>query len=184
MNHARLVASLVLATSVSMPLCALTGCEERSAAQPLPFELVRKSGLGPPPAAASNAKSPAYRVFRDADNWARFWAAAFVDSTPTVDFETEFVLCVYQGMKSTGGYEIGVREIELENESLRVVLDLREPQPGDMLIQVETDPFAIYRVRVANAAGGPWKADELQLHFVERNGDSEQKLELGELAYP
>jgi hypothetical protein len=184
-NHVRLVASLVLATSVCIPLGgAMTGCEERSAPQPLAFELVTKSGLGPPPSATSNTQSPAYRMFDDAASWSRFWYGAFADSMPPVDFAAEFVLCVYQGMKSTGGYEIAVREIQLEDESLRVVLDLSEPRPGDMLIQVETDPYAIYKVRRAKTKGAMSKSSALRLLFVKRSGDSEQEIDVNALASP
>ena len=181
----RFVASLVLATSVSMALGGvMTGCEESATPTPVPFDLVTKSGLGPPSTVSSESESVAYRLFGDAESWSRYWEGAFADSVPSVRFADELVLCVYQGTKSTGGYAIEVRELYLENRALRVVLDLREPQPGDMLIQVVTDPYAIYRIQLPKDAVDVSKTSQPQLRFVQRIGDEEQKIEARNLGFP
>ena len=168
------MASLVLATSVCLALGgAVSGCKDSATPRTLSFELLTQSGLGPPSSLPSGTESVGYRVFDDTDSWTGFWSRAFTDAAPTVNFEREFVLCVYQGTKSTGGYAIAVEDVQLVQGTLRVVLDLKEPRPGDMLIQVITDPFAMYKVTIPPGSPQDIQATDLQMRFVQRQESGE-----------
>ncbi len=162
----------------------MSGCEQSSTPQPLEFELLTKSGLGPPPSMSSGTDALAYRVFADSESWARFSKSAFRDSVPAVSFDDAFVLCVYQGEKSTGGYAIAVEDVQWVEGGLRVVLNLTEPRPGDMLIQVITDPFAVYRVKKPSGAPDAAALDDVRLSFVRRSDAGEVPVQARKLNLP
>jgi len=155
-----------------------------SSAEPVPFELVTKSTLMPASAQLSKSDALGYQIITNAQDWSRYWVTVSEDSVPRVRFDDEFVLCVYQGTKPTGGYEIAVGEVRLDGNALRVALELRQPDPGAMLIQVITNPYAIYKVELPQAARGHSKPSELQIQFVQRTGDGDSKLQVRRLDFP
>ncbi len=174
------VASLVLATSV----CALLwGCGTSSPPVPVVFELITAGSIGSPAPSSMNT-APAYRLITDAETWTRFWQDASTETPPSVPFDDGFVLCVYQGTQSTGGYEIRIDAMRMEGDVLQVVLELREPRAGDMLIQVVTDPYAIYKVRLPQDAIGEFSITDLKLRFVRTGQHGEQPLEVHRLGLP
>ena len=181
--RARHVAGFVLAAGASVAFGGGTsGCATGPSPEPVHFELVTKSAL--PPAQQSPVGSLGYQIIADAQSWSRYGAQAFADSVPSIRFDDEFVLCVYQGEKPTGGYEITIRTLEIDAATLRVQLELHEPEPGAMLIQVVTNPYAIYRVQLPEAARAKTKPLDLELQFVQRRDGSESKLQVQRLDRP
>lgn len=179
-----LVASWVLATSVWAVFgVTVAGCQEEAMPEPVAFELLSRGGLGVAQPARPDPQAVAYRLIHDAATWREFWTQSSADSLPGVDFETEAVLCVYQGKKATGGYEISVHDLRLTGETLRVTLELREPNPGDMLIQVETDPYAIYKVQLPQAAREIDTAT-LDVEFQRHGAESDAPIAVQKLGAP
>ena len=66
------------------------------------------------------------------------------------DFEKNWIVAVFRGMVGTGGHGIRVAEIEKENETLKVTVDLSDPEPGHLVIQVISYPYHIITVPKEN----------------------------------
>ena len=62
------------------------------------------------------------------------------------DFDNNWVVAIFRGMVSTGGHGIRVKEIEKENETLKVAVDLSDPEPDQFVIQVISYPFHIITI--------------------------------------
>lgn len=55
-------------------------------------------------------------------------------------------LAVFWGEQPTGGYLVRVASARAEGDRVVVVLDLRRPQPGEMVTQALTHPYAVARL--------------------------------------
>lgn len=105
-------------------------------------------------------------VIEDKDAWLAFWEehqtgdfpsltgnfAPSSISLPKVDFTKEVVIAVFMGEQRTGGYAIGIEEINIlkkEGEAV-VTVDVTKPNPQDMTTQALTQPFHIIKVQKPN----------------------------------
>ena len=62
------------------------------------------------------------------------------------DFDNNWVVAIFRGMVGTSGHGIRVVEIEKENETLKVTVDLSDPKPDQFVLQVISYPFHIITV--------------------------------------
>jgi len=65
---------------------------------------------------------------------------------PAVDFETETVIAVFAGQKSSGGYGVEVTEVVETDWELIVYVDYTEPSEGSFTTQAITQPFQIISI--------------------------------------
>lgn len=56
------------------------------------------------------------------------------------------LVAVYMGQRSTGGYSLGVQEVNVDNGVLKLVVKFKEPKPGSMTTQAITSPYILLRV--------------------------------------
>ncbi|MGI9105788.1 MAG: DUF885 family protein [Pyrinomonadaceae bacterium] len=76
------------------------------------------------------------------NDWQRVWRVIGGERPrPEVNFDSRACLVVYQGQKSTGGYNIEVAEIRRDGTVLAVKVKERRPAFGDITTQVITSPF-------------------------------------------
>jgi hypothetical protein len=66
---------------------------------------------------------------------------------PEIDFAREMVIVVALGQISTGGYGIGVQDIQEGNDSVEVTVAKLSPGPNCLVIQIETAPLDIVRLK-------------------------------------
>jgi protease stability complex PrcB-like protein len=130
----------------------------------LPHELIVQD-TGMKQAGSEPQAPPSYRLFHDAGAFESYWQSTYGSAPPPVDFAREFVLCVHQGTKPTGGYAIAAREVQFDAAQRRLdcTLELTEPAPDAMLIQALTSPYAIYRVSLPT--GQPLPATKVEIRF-------------------
>lgn len=59
------------------------------------------------------------------------------------DYDTggDYYLLVFSGEKPTGGYTISVNSVQLESQTLKIIVEEKEPKASDPVIQVLTYPF-------------------------------------------
>jgi hypothetical protein len=94
----------------------------------------------------SGLTTPRHVVIRDEASYLKLWAEHAANSNlmalpPNVDFTREMVIAVAMGIRPTGGYLIEVVDVQLRGRSLRVLVGEREPRPGTLQIQQETQPY-------------------------------------------
>ena len=160
------------------------GCKAKVQVVPLPFErIVQDAGMNQ--AGTEPPATPAYRLFHDAGSWESFWERSVGPAPPAVDFAREFALCVYMGMKPTGGYAIAVRGVQFDaaHRRLDCTLELTKPDPGTMLIQVLTSPYAIYRVSLPTGVGMP-SGNEVEIRFYREQQGAKVPVELRHVQEP
>lgn len=56
------------------------------------------------------------------------------------------LIAVYMGQRPTGGYSLGVQEVDVDNGVLKLVVTFKEPKPGSMTTQAITSPYTLLRV--------------------------------------
>ncbi len=94
---------------------------------------------------------PQYVLVNSQDQLTNLWYKAYgsqlnVPPVPTIDFSRETVLAVFDGQKSTGGYDLKVRSVSVENGELYVDLVKQQPQQGQITTQALTSPWLLIHV--------------------------------------
>jgi len=81
-------------------------------------------------------------VIADEEEYQRLMSLAMLEEPEvSVDFDSQIILAVFQGPKNTGGYAISIMRATQEGSRVRVEVDVIEPEPGSMTIQVLTSPY-------------------------------------------
>lgn len=96
-------------------------------------------------AASSRKNAAAY----DTEAFKRLWQMAHGnDGTPlpAVDFTKEYVIGVFAGTRSSGGYSIEVSNVTDDAEARTVTITLTKPGPGCIQSQALTSPYQIVSV--------------------------------------
>ncbi len=94
---------------------------------------------------------PTYELVGSQDQLTNLWYQAYgsqlqVPQVPSIDFSRETVLAVFDGQKPTGGYDIKVRGVSVENGELYVDLVQQQPQQGQIATQALTSPWMLIHV--------------------------------------
>ena len=84
----------------------------------------------------------------DAGRWAALWKdlnSILVPARPipNVDFNRSFVVGLFLGTKSTGGYQVKIMRVEVRDEKIIVVARLTTPRPGMIITQALTQPYSL-----------------------------------------
>lgn len=124
--------------------CALEG-------KPLSWTKLRNLGHS-----GYGGKLPVLSVIVDYDTWRASGGVPVHDVSlmSQEDFLSSFVVIVYQGAKSTTGFETEVLSIKQQSDTLMVCVRFQEPYPGQALGQAETSPYYIVKIdRTAEMQG-------------------------------
>eukprot|EP00592_Proboscia_alata_P009567 CAMPEP_0194362314 /NCGR_PEP_ID=MMETSP0174-20130528/10053_1 /TAXON_ID=216777 /ORGANISM="Proboscia alata, Strain PI-D3" /LENGTH=165 /DNA_ID=CAMNT_0039135101 /DNA_START=59 /DNA_END=556 /DNA_ORIENTATION=+ len=96
------------------------------------------------------------KIFRTNDEFDQFWLEHKsiiypVPLEPNIDFEGDnaLVAAIFSGLKLTGGYEIYVTSVEMnDNEDIIVRYETSDPTPDDMVNEVLTQPFHVVEIKL------------------------------------
>ncbi len=100
--------------------------------------------------------SPNLNVIVDYDTWKTSGGVPAYDMSlmSQKDFSSAFAVIIYQGMKSTTGFEIEVLSIRQQENVTLICVRFQEPYPGQALGQMVTSPYYLVKVdRVAEMQG-------------------------------
>jgi hypothetical protein len=92
---------------------------------------------------------------RDEESLARLWQMAHGDENiplPSVDFANEYVIGVFAGGKSSGGYSIAVDAVSDYGDVRTVAATVSEPAPSCITTQALTSPYQIIAVPASLSA--------------------------------
>jgi hypothetical protein len=84
--------------------------------------------------------------------WAEIWQKHSVQNkepkkpAPEVDFSKQSVLFVALGQKRTGGYSVGITDVQKKDGKTEVIVQTTSPKPGGFQIQALTAPFVAVAV--------------------------------------
>ncbi len=96
----------------------------------------------------SGVRAPQQIVLSNQDEWSELWrkhSSELYSTPPTVLFDQEFVVAIFLGEKTTGGYDITIVRAERNDDELVIYFEEITPAPGSMLIQAFMQPFHIVR---------------------------------------
>ena len=123
----------------------------------LPFQPVAKSsGMG-----AVGPNRPAVSVawtLRAAERVAQRLRPEDAEKVRAIDFRSRFAVAAFAGRCPTGGYGITVRRLSVRAKTLRVVVTLRRPRPGEVNVQALTRPYHVVAVRKDAVGARPPRA--------------------------
>lgn len=99
----------------------------------------------------SNAVTAQTAVIRDTPAWQLFWRETFgpTAEVPAVDFARYMAVAVLVGRKPTTGYAVRIPAVVQVDDRLNVRYRTRVPQPGEVVAQTATSPYAIALIPVS-----------------------------------
>jgi len=65
----------------------------------------------------------------------------------SIDFSNEMVICVFDKIRSTGGFSVEIEEILIENDTTKVNYYIKKPAQGQMTSSVVTQPYHIVKMQ-------------------------------------
>ena len=89
---------------------------------------------------------------RDQESFERVWKMAHGAqemAMPTMDFSKEYVVGVFAGQKSSGGYAIAVTGVEDMGDERTISVTITAPGENCMVTQALTAPYQLIRVPVS-----------------------------------
>jgi hypothetical protein len=133
----------------TLPLSALcVGCSAAASNTATGYSFVTL-GKG----SQSGVRERKFVVIKSESNWQALWNSHVSMSVPpkqppVVDFQTEMIVAVFSGEKSTGGYSIEISRIQEDSSkhALEVIVHERKPPAGAMVIQALTQPYHIVKL--------------------------------------
>ncbi len=87
------------------------------------------------------------------EDFQRLWEQAYGEEAPvlpSVNFEEEYVIGVFAGERSSGGYAIAVSRVTDENAVRTVTIALTTPGPSCAVTQALTSPFQFVTVPLSD----------------------------------
>jgi len=114
-------------------------------AQQVPWEVLAQGQQ------AVGFDKPGFQLVTSQDQLTNLWYKAYgsqlqMPKVPTVDFSRETVVAAFDGQKPTGGYNLQVRDVTVENGELYIDLVATEPQAGAITTQGLTSPWILIHV--------------------------------------
>lgn len=105
---------------------------------------------------AANVSTRKNYAARDTDAFAKLWTLTYGKNAPplpSIDFDTEYVIGVFAGEQSTGGYAIAVSSVTDHGTASRTVsVTVTKPGTDCVNTQALTSPYQIIRVPVSIAS--------------------------------
>eukprot|EP00418_Pyrodinium_bahamense_P075960 CAMPEP_0179063408 /NCGR_PEP_ID=MMETSP0796-20121207/27419_1 /TAXON_ID=73915 /ORGANISM="Pyrodinium bahamense, Strain pbaha01" /LENGTH=201 /DNA_ID=CAMNT_0020760327 /DNA_START=58 /DNA_END=663 /DNA_ORIENTATION=- len=86
------------------------------------------------------------------DEWSSLWERHTSGQSPPpplpdIPFNTDMVICVFCGERSSGGHSVAVKSIDSSGGGLSVVYEVSSPPPGAMTTCAVTQPHHIVRLQ-------------------------------------
>ncbi len=69
-----------------------------------------------------------------------------IDVDPNVDFETKTVIAVVMGQKSSGGYSVNLKQLEVTSDAVQFMVEERMPGENCMVTEALTNPYQIIAI--------------------------------------
>lgn len=100
---------------------------------------------------ATGVSSPRFEMISNQQQLVSFWTRVHATQLqapplPSVAFERETLIAIFQGQQSTGGYAVQARRVVEEGGELYVDVAFTEPAEGAVTTQAVTSPWTLVRV--------------------------------------
>lgn len=115
--------------------------QEITGVESVPFETISQGDF-------ASIDSPLQLILRDRASFEDLFRRAFGSQppAPAVDFNSRSVIAVFLGTRPTGGYSVEIQRVTRADDFLIVTSLETAPAPGQIVIQVLTQPFHIISV--------------------------------------
>lgn len=99
---------------------------------------------------------PGRVVIRDEATWREYWrtinaVVADAPPAPVVDFRRQIVIGVGLGSRPTGGFGVDIVSVRAEGDRVLVRVSAFEPEPGQLVTQAFTQPYALVVVDIGES---------------------------------
>lgn len=127
--------------SLFIVLLVVTGCRINivnniNATGIVSFEILQQSAYG-------GREQRSDMVITNQNDLQSLYSELNLGDAPHVDFDTNNVVALFLGQKSSGGYSIGVRSVMVEGNVATVKVSIRKPEPGENATMAITTPYSI-----------------------------------------
>lgn len=138
---------------ISIFLLVLVGCKstitKTSKIQEVTFQTVSKGalfgngieGISESNFTISNANE--WKVFKEKIDIQNKVSTTF--SKEPIDFSEELLVCVFDTIRNTGGFEIEIENIIIKKNGINILYTTKKPGPTDMVSMVITQPYHLVK---------------------------------------
>ena len=93
------------------------------------------------------------------ESFTAFWSIYATSQPPDINFEQEMVIGIFWGAKASGGYDLVVEHVGLEQEEVYIYYQKRHPNPERDYISMIVYPAALFVIPV----------EQSKVNFFDRN---------------
>ena len=125
-----------------------TGCAEKSGE--ISFETVEKGQYK-----FYEIKNMEFAVIKTSDELESFFKKYGILNKDFPDWQPEryVLICAFQGLKPSAGYDIEITKIERGEDTVTVKVRISKPKPDEITAQVLTSPYHIVKVKKSDVSG-------------------------------
>jgi hypothetical protein len=136
-----LAALLLVAVGAILPACQPQETE-------LPFETIEQKDFSGTGAYYEN-QEPALIVIaapQEAELVLNFITPDAAERLNRINYDSYFIIAIFQGMKPSGGYGVNITRISSRNHQITVEVNFQKPVPGFERTNVITSPYQLVQV--------------------------------------
>lgn len=121
------------------------------------YRIVSTGAYGASASSTEGRRAPWVEVANDEQRYRDLWSRhVSPEAPPPVDFARESAIFLLLGPRSTGGYSIEVKGVEISGEEVIVAADLIEPEPGGITTMAFSAPYSVLAVRKRGVSKVDW----------------------------
>ncbi len=126
----------------------LIGCAEKS--KDIAFETVEKGQYK-----LYEIKNLEFTVIKTREEFNSFFQKHGIENKDFPEWQSDryVLICAFQGMKPSAGYDIEIIKIERGGDMVTVKVKIREPKPEEITASVLTSPYHIVKVERSTISG-------------------------------
>lgn len=87
-----------------------------------------------------------FEVIKDKATLIKLYEGINDTEIPKVDFAKARIIALFLGQRTSGGFEIKIKNVEEKGDKIYVSVEEISPKPGDMATMAITNPFVVAKI--------------------------------------
>ncbi|WP_296145764.1 protease complex subunit PrcB family protein [uncultured Flavobacterium sp.] len=103
------------------------------------YEVLSKS-------AYQGKEEKSFEIIKDKAALVKLYEGIHDTEIPKVDFSKARIVALFLGQRSSGGYEINIKNVEEKDNKIYITIEEVSPNAGDMATMAITNPFIVAKI--------------------------------------
>ena len=87
-----------------------------------------------------------FEIIKDKAALVKLYEGIHDTEIPKVDFSKARIVALFLGQRSSGGYEINIKNVEEKDNKIYITIEEVSPNAGDMATMAITNPFIVAKI--------------------------------------